>query len=555
MQRDYMRDDQRRRDRADDDPRDDPRERYGNEEDQYSRESRRAYADQNLPARLRDDSPYDQPGYEPEAGRPGGRENVDMQRPSARNDRPGPGYGNNRPEDGNDRTIPSHGNDWSQRNPEAAGGRGQYQDRPASQSQQRGRETYDAQRRPDSHRRPDSQRDPYGQSAYRQLASPYEDDNAIGPWYGGNTGMGDAGSSQGGNQGQSQPAGSGEAGRMGDARQRGGAGFQSRGGASQHDGGYRSDDRFTGRPSSQFDDGQRSRSDSGQQVGGQRDWQQPDQHDPLHGPFSGRGPRNYQRSDERIRDDVCELLTRHGGIDASQMDVDVRQGVVTLRGSVDSGRIRRMTEELVEDIAGVRDVQNDLRVNQRTGYVGTTGPGAQSASQGTSTGAGMGDSSALVGQSFGGSGARQGDTASAASTGGATSGEQHSTPAYGMGVASTSGVSTRSGPGEPGVGAGAGRSQQGNPWQVHETMDVVGSDGESVGTVKLVAGTDFVLNRPMARDLHVPFSAVKTVDGDRVLLTCRTDEVDQQNWPTSDLAGSGSSASTTTGRADRPTAR
>jgi osmotically-inducible protein OsmY len=36
-----------------------------------------------------------------------------------------------------------------------------------------------------------------------------------------------------------------------------------------------------------------------------------------HGPHSGRGPKGYRRSDERIREDVCDLLCEHGGVDAS----------------------------------------------------------------------------------------------------------------------------------------------------------------------------------------------------------------------------------------------
>lgn len=64
---------------ADSDPRDAPIERFGNEEDPISRAARRVYAEEDLPERLEDDTPYDRPGYEPEAGRPGGRENVDLQ--------------------------------------------------------------------------------------------------------------------------------------------------------------------------------------------------------------------------------------------------------------------------------------------------------------------------------------------------------------------------------------------------------------------------------------------------------------------------------------------
>src|SRR5919202_28135 len=39
------------------------------------------------------------------------------------------------------------------------------------------------------------------------------------------------------------------------------------------------------------------------------------------GPFQGVGPRNYSRSDDRIREDVSDRLAMHGGVDARQIDV------------------------------------------------------------------------------------------------------------------------------------------------------------------------------------------------------------------------------------------
>ncbi|MBS1819671.1 MAG: BON domain-containing protein [Acidobacteria bacterium] len=80
--------------------------------------------------------------------------------------------------------------------------------------------------------------------------------------------------------------------------------------------------------------------------------------------FAGRGPRNYQRSDDRIREDVNERLTDDARIDASDIDVQVRNGEVTLSGTVDERRTRRLAEEIIENIPGVRDVRNDLRVTR-----------------------------------------------------------------------------------------------------------------------------------------------------------------------------------------------
>jgi osmotically-inducible protein OsmY len=83
------------------------------------------------------------------------------------------------------------------------------------------------------------------------------------------------------------------------------------------------------------------------------------------GPYSGRGPKGYQRSDERIREDVSEALSRHGHVDASEITVDVRGGEVTLTGTVDSREAKREAERAIENEPGVREVQNQLRVQER----------------------------------------------------------------------------------------------------------------------------------------------------------------------------------------------
>ena len=88
------------------------------------------------------------------------------------------------------------------------------------------------------------------------------------------------------------------------------------------------------------------------------------------GPHRGRGPSGYQRSDERIREDVNERLTEHGWLDATHIQVEVRQGIVTLQGSVSDRRTKRMAEDAVEDISGVKDVQNQLQVKmEQSGHV------------------------------------------------------------------------------------------------------------------------------------------------------------------------------------------
>jgi hypothetical protein len=82
------------------------------------------------------------------------------------------------------------------------------------------------------------------------------------------------------------------------------------------------------------------------------------------GPFAGVGPRGYRRSDESIRDEVCERLTRHGQIDATDIEVSVENGEVTLIGNVDSRHTKRLAEDTVEGVRGLQDVHNHLRVRR-----------------------------------------------------------------------------------------------------------------------------------------------------------------------------------------------
>jgi hypothetical protein len=82
------------------------------------------------------------------------------------------------------------------------------------------------------------------------------------------------------------------------------------------------------------------------------------------GRFTGRGPKGWQRSDERIREDINERLTDHPDIDAYEIDVQVKSGDVTLTGSVDDRYAKRLAEDVAESVSGVREVHNQLRVQQ-----------------------------------------------------------------------------------------------------------------------------------------------------------------------------------------------
>lgn len=86
----------------------------------------------------------------------------------------------------------------------------------------------------------------------------------------------------------------------------------------------------------------------------------------------GRGPQGYTRSDERISDDVHDRLTEDPHLDASTVSVTVKDGEVTLSGTVDDRHAKHHAEHIVEDLPGVKHVQNNLRVEDRSAARGAT---------------------------------------------------------------------------------------------------------------------------------------------------------------------------------------
>jgi hypothetical protein len=111
----------------------------------------------------------------------------------------------------------------------------------------------------------------------------------------------------------------------------------------------------------------------------------------LHGPYAGRGPKGYKRSDQQIVEDACQRLERDGEVDATDIEVSAEDGILRLRGTVPDRRTKRRAEECVESIYGVRDVMNELRVTRAGHEQWQGGQGAQSdgtQSQGSQAGRG-----------------------------------------------------------------------------------------------------------------------------------------------------------------------
>lgn len=100
----------------------------------------------------------------------------------------------------------------------------------------------------------------------------------------------------------------------------------------------------------------------------------------------GKGPKGYQRSDERLCEDISERLMQSDDIDSSEVTVTVASGKVTLEGTVPERHMKHAIEDLADACPGVQDVDNRLRVDRSAGSSasGTTPGGTSYGSTGTS---------------------------------------------------------------------------------------------------------------------------------------------------------------------------
>jgi osmotically-inducible protein OsmY len=160
------------------------------------------------------------------------------------------------------------------------------------------------------------------------------------------------------------------------------------------------------------------------------------------GGYRGLGPKNYTRSDERIRDDLNERLTDSDEIDASGISVDVSNGVATLTGTVEQRWMKHRAEDLAEACSGVRDVNNQIRVtNASSRPQESRGAMGTSATQGSGrAGASTSPGGGASGLGHSGGGGSTSPSAGSASTG---------TSNLSTGAGSTPGSSARSS-GSPG---------------------------------------------------------------------------------------------------------
>jgi len=134
--------------------------------------------------------------------------------------------------------------------------------------------------------------------------------------------------------------------------------------------------------------------------------------------FRGRGPKGYQRTDDRLKEMICEQLMEDPDIDASDVNVEVSGSVVTLTGTVDNRRVKYEIEDTIERVGGIRDINNQLRVDNTRGQQ-TQSSQSGMATKGTERSTERSQSSAASSNPTGGS-------TSSGTTGSSTSGTSSS---------------------------------------------------------------------------------------------------------------------------------
>ena len=75
-------------------------------------------------------------------------------------------------------------------------------------------------------------------------------------------------------------------------------------------------------------------------------------------------PRGARRSDGQIKNELETLLREHGQVDSGDIQVDVRDGVVTLSGMVSSPAELEAAVGIADNIIGTKEVKNQLTIKR-----------------------------------------------------------------------------------------------------------------------------------------------------------------------------------------------
>ena len=86
-----------------------------------------------------------------------------------------------------------------------------------------------------------------------------------------------------------------------------------------------------------------------------------------------KGERPAENSDAWLMMKVKTTLLFHRSVSASKTEVDVKDGIVTLRGDAASQAQKELTTEYARDVEGVKDVKNEMTVAKTSKKTQTVG--------------------------------------------------------------------------------------------------------------------------------------------------------------------------------------
>jgi len=86
-----------------------------------------------------------------------------------------------------------------------------------------------------------------------------------------------------------------------------------------------------------------------------------------------KGAPPTANSDAWLRDKVKVTLLFHRSVSAGTTEVDVKDGIVTLRGDAASQAQKELTTEYAKDVEGVKDVNNEMTVTKTPKKTRTAG--------------------------------------------------------------------------------------------------------------------------------------------------------------------------------------
>lgn len=78
----------------------------------------------------------------------------------------------------------------------------------------------------------------------------------------------------------------------------------------------------------------------------------------------GSGPPGNRRPDKEIKAEIERLLAWQKTIDATAIQVDVKDGVVTLSGNVSSPNEKQIAGNITENVLGIREIKNHLNIKR-----------------------------------------------------------------------------------------------------------------------------------------------------------------------------------------------